>query len=416
MTFRSGTGIITLKKYWIVSFGILASLTSYHKREPLRMLDFFRARSGFCLLSIICIVFSDFFFYRLGFPVVPINTPAERAVEAANSLLNSGTLQAPEYHMLKDKILNDAKETGKSFFQDVFALGTNNELYPKHSLVPIFGAVLGVAIAGDYGPLLIQNIFAFLLFLSIWSIINNVAPPKGISILLMLMFGTQLFFSLTCYVYTYDLHGLTFLFGGLALAKCHPVLGGFVAGLSVLVRPTYILYLPMIPAFWSMNHRKIFTTILGIVSAILLFFTINTILFGSPYTTSYHRAPIITPDGLSFAVTHPIGLNFDILFSDITVKLFDKQKGLITYNLLYLLVPWCLVGFIKKPTFKSGILLTEIVIPIIYFFSYEMWNSTSMGNRFLLPSTICCVLLFFFEATKYRPFSSFFYGDGNSTD
>lgn len=324
--------------------------------------------------------------YR-GLSVLP-EGPGRRIAEAARSLWESGSLQAPEFKEIDQQAKNYSKQIAGQVWQDAFAIGKDKQLYPKHSLISVFLSALFYGFFGDWGFLLFNLLTVMCLFYFSYRINSYICKrDMGIETIIVVTLFTQTFFYI--YAFSYDLLGAALLVFGLHLIRTKPFWGAFSAGLTIFVRPSHILLYPFVILAWPFNghwQKRVFLAISGLSVVLALFALSNYLLWGDPLTLSYQRLAIYD-NGNTLFDTHFIGFKLDLLLSDWESKLLSLKNGLLIYNPFVFLFPVVLVYSFKHAHRQFLlVMITLSVVYSVYIFSYEYWTSTNFGNRFLFPA------------------------------
>jgi len=316
--------------------------------------------------------------------------PLARIAEASRSLWNNGTLQAPEFYALRDKIIKLSLETDQLYWQDAFSVGKSEELFPKHSLwtVVTFAAFYGVF--GEAGFMLGHQLLAFLLVLLFYRLTNLTGTQcNSIVFAVVLLFFFK--FMQYSFFFNYELHAAILIVGGVCLARSNPFLGNLLMCLSLFVRPSFGLILPLLAVTWCGERDKkyMFGSLAGLSAGLMIFALSNHFLWGSPFLTSYHQAPQIY-QGELLLNTHPVGLNYSIFFSDWGQKIFNSEFGLLTNYPILLLLPIALYKHIYLRTIHPAtILASSGFLLILFLFSYE--HLYSQGGRLQWVPVLLCL-------------------------
>ena len=325
----------------------------------------------------------------VGIRVVPQEAPPGRIAEVTKSLVNLNVLTPPEFYSIANDLSTQSKEAHAKFWQDAFALGKNGELYPKHSIFSAVFAVPFYMTFGENGFAIAQFACSLLLLFSTYILVVRVfSKAYCISTLIVICLSTEVFTAYHFFGYSYDLHGTALIMLGLCLMRKSKLWGAFIAGLALLVRPSFILFLPLLPFAWnSICKKEIADAVVGYLAAASIFLFLNYLLWGDPFVTAYQRVPMFTEYGTMILDNHPIGFNIAVFLSDWSRKLFDSKIGFLRYNPCLFLLPIAAVKIWKLPA-RHFFLITTLaaVLPCIYFFSYEMWDMSFRGNRFMLTS------------------------------
>ena len=292
-----------------------------------------------------------------------------------------------------------SQQAGGVVDQDVFALSSNNRLYPKHSLFSAVVAVPFFAVFGWGGFWVLQQVSLLVLLLSTYSIVGKLLGREvPWRTLLVTCMGTEVL--LFSYDFSYELHGTAVLFLGLSLANRRPFWGAIVMGLSLFVRPTYVLLAAPLSISWALQRHdgyRIRFAIFGFALVCALHMLCNYAMWGDPFSVSYSRL-LQFADGKPEVYACPTGLSWNELTRDLGPKLFGTN-GILPANLAVLLLPWVIIRIRSHPEWRLLVFwLTVAFAFTLYVFSYPMWDSSPIGNRFLLPSVflyaIPCALAF----------------------
>ncbi len=318
--------------------------------------------------------------------------PERVVAEVTRSLFNSASLTPNYFYDVYEKARALSESTQSIVWQDVFAIDQYGQLRPKHSPLSALMAVPFYAVFGDLGFGIFQQLVFFVLMYSTYSLVLwTTRKPLPWSTLLSVLLLSQSGFYVRSF--SYDLHGAALLIGGLYLWSLRPCLGATVMGLSLFVRPSFaFLIFPMVLLLSVIDLKRLASTCIGILIAILLFGSYNYYLWGSPFLTAYSRLPEFA-NGVVRLMPHPVGFDLNVLLTRWDEKLFSS-RGLLPYNLCFLALPLVVVSLIRNyDPFRLGCFLVGVGYAT-YIFSYSMWDVTNSGNRFLLPVVYLYMLCF----------------------
>lgn len=330
-----------------------------------------------------------------GRSVLPKN-PAGEVGRTAIYLAQTGKISRDDYVAKYNSYLEISRQNpGFVYTQDYFALGANGALYPKHPLLISVLASGLYAVFGTLGFWIYAQINFFILLFSFRSILQQFIKPGAADMgTFILIAGTQI--AVSSFGLSYDLALIAMMFAGLALAKRHPLWGSFLMGITALIRANIVLFLPILvltflPAANQNRYRWLLASLLGTSQALLLFMLLNTIIWGGPLTLPYHRLPIFY-HGQMF-IDHSHNLSLDTLMSQTYSKLFGPSRGLFTANPVLFLLPFAYWALRNRETrwFSSAALIAGL-LNLLVIFAYSYWDSSVIGNRFLMP-TVCLWLL-----------------------
>lgn len=338
-----------------------------------------------------------------GIQVLP-EGPAVRIADTSRAIARGEPIRLPSYTELDRTLRAESAAAHALVWNDYFALGRDGTLLPKHPfIVSLCGALL-YRLAGENGFLILAQLWLFagalgtvalVLRYSTYRTRSDDAVQERIALrTICLIWGlTQTIF----YVpnFSYDLMNTAVIVTGLALAGTLPVVSGFLVGASALVRPSNLLLVPAAPFLVAMEGQprsRIIGAACGAAFALVLFGAMNTIFWGGPLTTAYHRN-VSHIDGELVVGSH--GKDFDPGESlrNLPKKLFDLRVGLVTYNPVLLVLPFALIGLRRHPARRPLYAITAIAgVQLAYVFSYWGWYGSLRGNRFLFPAIYCSII------------------------
>jgi hypothetical protein len=362
-------------------------------------MESFHASRNFLVASSAVLLFSSGLFHHLGYRILPPDSPPEHNADVARSVWRALSLQPPEFVAFKEQLSRLSRERHEGYDQDVFSLGKGGQVFPKHSVISgVIGAPF-YGLFGECGFWILQQLLALILFYSTYRVTSLLAKrDTGVATLLSVALLTQTLIGFFCYVYSYDLHGLVLLVWGLHLMYSWPLLGSTLATLSVFVRPSYALTVPFLLCAWRGAPRHtshLRDVVLGAGGVLCLYFLVNHLMWGGPLVTSYDRVAAFGPDGNIFIEHHPRGFNMSVFLSDWWRKLFGFRVGLMTFNPALIALPWvCAWAWHSEQRSFALTTLAGSVVCGLYMFSYEQWDVSYVGNRFLLPSVYLYLLSF----------------------
>jgi hypothetical protein len=334
--------------------------------------------STFILLSFFIIAQ----FYHI--PFAPNDAPPARVVESAKSLWNKGSLEADEFLAIYENFHQQSKTTNLTYWQDAFSLGANNKLYPKHSIFSVLVGSIFYGFFGNLGFIIFHLLALIILFTSTYVISLELNKNTSVYIvLLLILFGTQILFGLHTVIYDYDIHATSLIMLSIAVRNSYPTIGGLLISSALLVRPSFGLLLPIIFIldYDTINVITFFKRTSGVILGMIVFMLINSLTWGGPLTTAFDRCVHINAGGL-IPAHHPKGFNAQVFIANWPEKLIGTKNGFLLWNSSLLLLP------LSYGTKKLSYLLPTLLVTFLYsmfIFSYESWNISFLGNRFLLP-------------------------------
>lgn len=334
--------------------------------------------------------------FYFGFPVVNKSTPNFAVASAAIDLANFGTWNSTYFYKTYWEIASKAKSTNLPFWQDVFALGVDGKLYPKHSPFSIFVGAIFYSLFGQNGFWICQQLFSVSLVVFLFQFTKSLNPEvKAPTFFAALVLGCFGLFLGQSYSFSYDLHFAWLIILSCMLLKKFSLLAGFVCGLSFFIRPTALLFLPSVLMSLGTQppRSKVIRCLLGFVISMSGFLFMNWNWFGNPFVTSYHRLYDISPDGGFIQSYHPNLPSPLLFFQSIEHRLFDFDDGIFPLNLATLIFI-----FITLKLRRSLLLIPESkvaiasLIPVAYFLMYH-FNEGVYASRFYITSALLCVPL-----------------------
>ena len=307
------------------------------------------------------------------------------------SYMFSGQNHVPEvlsYHGYLNKLDNGT-------YVDKYTAGTAFLIMPFFLLGYLFSAVFGFELNGysQISMVFLSISALFYLLLGLY-FLKKILEFYGIrrfgiiSILLVMVFGTNLFFYYTMvpaysHVYTIAMLSAFIYYSIQVFHNFHHryvILSALFLALAIFIRPTNIIVLMALPAIsqnwknFSSGLSNIFSSGKALIISIILLLAIPGIQLILYYLQTGH-----------FLVWSYQGEGFNFSNPRILDVLFSYNKGMFLY------IPLTFIAFagafikIRSKTFERAGFLIFFVF-IFYFFScWSCWNTgASFGNRFLL--------------------------------
>lgn len=348
----------------------------------------------------------SFYLYHHECEFLPPN-PSRYVALTAESIWNDGRLEQDWLYRDFNERLARSRTQSKFVDQDEFARGARGELLPKHCALMALLAAPFYGLFGRVGLYLFNSLLVILILGAYCKIAARFSAEARLLALPFLLTGTQLL--VHTYGFHYDLLGTVFVVGGAALVPVHPLWAGLLWGISPLVRITNgAVAIPLgVGAFleWSSDpvdrRARVSDLLLGGIAGLGLFGFMNTIMWGGPLTTAYHRIPVFDRGRVienydwfrhSFSVTE--------LTRDWGEKLFGDANGILFWNpLLLVTVPmalwFCFYGrrLYGHSYTRIASALGAALVNLLLTFSYDNWRYSVLGNRFAFPAIIFISLL-----------------------
>lgn len=341
--------------------------------------------------------------YLRGLELLP-EGPSLRNARVAISIWERGSIQSPEFFETHQMLLRLSEENNSNYWQDMYAMGRNGQLFPKHSLLVSVLAAPFYGLFGKIGFWIFNQIIIILLILSTYRIATFLCRKDlAITVVIIIVAFTQTLW--VSYGLSYDILAAMLIICGLDLLRKFRILGAAMLSLSIFIRPSNVIMLPFLLVAWEKNlsWEGVFELLIGSGVIVGLFLFLNWLMFGDMLSTAYHRV-LYYSSGTAFIGVHPKGFNISMFLSDWLGKLFSLKNGLITFNSILVLLPFSLFSALKSQhrffymaTFASGL------INCLFIFSYKMWFESFYGNRFLFPSIFLFLFPIFSFLSSFLP-------------
>ncbi len=319
--------------------------------------------------------------------------PAFAIGEVSKNLWQNGSVSPTYFYEMYKVIQEESRSSGNQYWQDIFSLGINGELYPKHSLISSMIGAIFYGVFGDWGFVIFQWICFLSILYAVISLSNQINRADNLTAAtLILCLGTPL----VGYVlaYSYDLHAVALLLVGLNLAQKRPLWGAAVMSLAVFVRPSLLL-LSFPLAFVNVREdntmRSKMDAFWGSSLIIALWFFCNYLCWGSIFETAYSRV-IGFDGGNPYLSKHPIGFNWQVFIASWDSKIWGAA-GIFPYSFVFVALPWSIFTAITGKKWNQIIMIVAGIAHTCYVFSYEMWHVSDFGNRLLLPVPVLFSIL-----------------------
>ena len=319
--------------------------------------------------------------------------PSRVLAEGARNMWDHLTLESQRYRPLFDELLKTSKEEGSIIWQDVFSLTSYGQLIPGHCPYYSLLSAPAYGVFGDFGFWLLNNTLIILSALAFFVLLKRYLgrPPSS----LVLTVSALLPLPLWSYSFGFDTFGVFLIMVGMASLASHPYWEVFLTSASLFIRPTNILFLGcLIFEPKSESRRK---SLMGATFGLILWFLSNRFLWGSAFRTSRERMPRFINGAVEFYFPT---FNSDILLTDWLSKLLSPYHGLLVYSPLLFFIPFSLYALRGHKFFHIFLAWNFLfLINAVLIFSFDCWNCTSVGNRYLMPwiQIISVPILIFLE-------------------
>jgi hypothetical protein len=315
--------------------------------------------------------------------------PSLRVAETAISIWEHQTIEQPSYYKLYDELKALSKSDNKAYVQDVFSVGGDGRLVPKHCLMLAFIAAPMYGMFGWFGFWLLNQLIILAIVHSLFRLTSRFSSrDTGLYTLVAVFVGTSTIYS--SYSMSYDLLAAMLIVVGFERSFERPFLGNLLLALSLMVRPTNAIFLPLMIVPWlmktSISRRNMTLAFGGLAAGVGVLLITNAWIWGHPLACSYLRLPQFVAGEVTIGREAHYVDGF-ILFHDLWAKLLGQPNGLFRYNMFLLFLPLAFL-YLRKHVGQrfffcvGGVALLNCLV----IFSYPYWEASSIGNRFLLPS------------------------------
>ena len=331
-----------------------------------------------------------------GYSFIPEGPTSEMA-QTTREIVTDSFINPERYRQLHKKLINLSRNQKIECWQDVYSMGIDGRLYPMHGILLSFITAPVFALFGETAFMIVPIALVVLTFATIFlSIIQITRSQLCWGDIFLASLGTPILFQ----GFGYDLLGCALITTAFWLLMVIPWLGGFLLGISLFIRPTYILFLPILMIagiHGQLKPNSLKTALISTFITVGIFLTYNWILWGNVLTTINQRMPLYVNGEIFF---YNPEFSIKTLYSSWYDKLFGPKNGLISYGPVFLLFPWAIIRLRQTQFFQLAIIITMICLANFFtIFSYHCWMYTINGNRFLLP-VYALILILVIIATR----------------
>ncbi len=334
--------------------------------------------------SILCIV--SYTNHLKGFNFFDSN-PASVQASVTRSLYKNQSFQFPKLNETYERVLKLSKENPDTpYWQDVFSVGKNGKLYPKH---PFLNAVLALpmyAVFGDLGFWIHTQMLAILAILSVFLIMCRYTSQKNaFAWSLVASFMAGLYGSI--YTFSYDVAATAFVILSFALSSKKPIFSGILLGFAIWTRWTNLLFLPFLILFQFSSDRHFLSSLKILAFSSLVILTIlyvNNIIWGEPIAGGYASAYSFKNGEYLFSdVYSKHKFSLEIFYSNFYERFFNLKSGLLCklpiIIISILLLPKILMSAKNRSLL---ILILASYLQILLFLSFQFGEQ----KRLYLPA------------------------------
>jgi hypothetical protein len=323
--------------------------------------------------------------------------PNHEIAHGTKTIVETGKLESAEHRKSFDYLQTLSKDSGNSYWQDMFALSKDNKLIPAHSLFTSVVLIPFYFIFGNFGFWIFNQICFLSSICALFSIFKFYTNSLPSLFHVFVIFLTPLTFHI--YSLSYDLFGTALIISGIALGlkNCH-ILTGILVGLAVFIRPSNALYAVLLLPLNKVMFKNRLQRLLAFSLILLSYFYVNYYFFGSAFISSRERMPYFDGSAITFYTPE---LKLSTFTANWQNKLFSPHAGLITYAPSLLMVPivYLIAIFNKRKNkhlsqimFMHNLTLLTFVIQAIIIFSFHCWSCSNFGNRYLMPITMLAII------------------------
>ena len=348
-----------------------------------------RALAALAVAALVCLAGIPRGLARLASKPEPWGADAPAYCRIARTVIEDRTLVLPA----PERIDRDLQQKLTDLWGTPYALGARGELYPKHPWAFALLLVPGTWIAGTAGAVVTAILLgAALLGFATWRAARVLGPlPAAVAGAALFLLVPAVRF--VCLGINVDVAiALAAFAAAAAAADGRPLLAGLVGGVSLLLRPTMPLLLApaVLLVLRSPAPRARLRAAAGFVPGALLLLATNAYLWGSPFSTSYGRAAVVTEAGIRVEA-HSARFSGNAL-EGLAVLLADLDAGLLFTAPLALLA---LLGYLlpeaRRPEWWATTLAGAAALLMLA--PYEYVRLIPFSNvRFALPLLVSALL------------------------
>jgi hypothetical protein len=340
------------------------------------------------ILSFLLISFTiSFALWNVGFNVIQPN-PAGSVAETAAAIWDEHTISRRDFAKVQQDMIDQSKSHPDTlFWQDVFAIGIDGTLYPKHPLLASILAAPFYGLFGNLGFWIFNQVVLFLLFVGIFKLAKPITSDNNLPIFLVLIsMGTSIF--LGSYFFSYDIVGVLLVVWSFAVVGKKHFIAGLLLALSLYIRITHLVFLPFLLICFPVSKKNISLILSGFLLGLFPLLVFNFLLWGDALSGPYARTEHYFKGQVVFTPSYHSLNSFSLenFLTNIGTKLFSLNEGMISVNPLFAVA---LIGIFycsKHPQrrfilscFFAGLTYTLLML------SYSYWIGAG-GRRFVLPA------------------------------
>jgi len=261
------------------------------------------------------------------------------------------------------------------------SIAKDGRLVPKHPTVMSVAALPLIAFFGAPGALTFNLLQLAAILLIVYRLALRCASPVFAALAVI---ATGCASVLPHYVWNFspDLFAAMLLCAALLMLPDREMAAGFLFALAAVSKFALIFFLPGA----LLLCRRRWLLLAGAALPFLAFALYNQHFFGSPFATSYDR--IVTLEhGRAVVVSQRADFTLPLL-EGIARQLDDPVNGLLKTSALTVLSLLALPFLAERHPRLALYLGASSAALFLFYSKYRLWNSSHIGNRFLMPIVI----------------------------
>jgi hypothetical protein len=170
------------------------------------------------------------------------------------------------------------------------------------------------------------------------------------------------------------------------------LLAGLLAGCAAISKYPLALFMPgMVLLIRPLSWSRTCAFVAGWALPVVLLLGLNFHLFGSPLASGYDRILVINPGGNIGTYSQRGSFSLDPV-EGMRGQLFDGSHGLLTTSPVTLLSFVGLPFLARRRRLLAWVLGIGSVTLFLVYSTYDNWNASHYGNRFLIPIAVLAVV------------------------
>jgi|GEM_PF-2678452 len=333
---------------------------------------------------------------RRGLPSIVKGPEWDIAISAVR-LWDYGTIERPDFYEW-DKFFKSEStpEKGGFLWQDKFSLGRDGKLYQTHALFMSVTAAPFYGLFGYAGFLFYNQALVWLCLWSFYKLAQQIGGTRAAvrSVFALCCLSPILLWS---FGFSYDVLLTALLLFGTMLTARSPFFGSFIYQLSVFIRPSEILFLPILFATWFFKSKSrvkyAIKFILGVSLASAMFLAQNWLLWGDALATSHARRINYVNGVHEFISLKDVMPSLKTFLTDWPSKIFlHPEAALLPLNSIILLVPFALWMGRASLNWRNPFfwIMAAGIARMCFAWSIPHWISPGYGPRYAFAGIVLC--------------------------